>query len=1614
MPKPLRDTAADSAALPLSVAQTEVWVAQKLAPTDDLFNIGGYFEISGSLDPQVFAAALRRALQEAGPPLARFRETSTGVQQLPIAGEDVRILSLDLTRESDPRAAAIAWMEADISRPFDLAEGPPCRFALLELGGGRLLWYCAFHHVVMDFYGTWLLAQRTAELYSAAKSGAAAPPATSTPWSEVLREELEYLDSDRFQRDRTYWHELLGDRPAPTTLSGRDPTWSKSTLSSRHRLPGSTLARLAELGAASDASLVAVLFSAAALYLWRVTGERDLVLGMPVAARPSAKLRRAMGFLSSVIPLRLTVDPAGNAAQLIRQCGVRIREALRHQRYRASALRSDLGLTPSDPNIYGLMVNFMPDGGPCYFAGRPAQINALRWAWVPDFAIAVHSRSDGSEASVQFDANASNHDRGALEAHARSFLAFLEALLERPEAAVSELPLSSDPQQQRLLAERRARADERLKTRGQRLEPPESEARLQGRREVPQTTTEARVAAIWSEILRVPVIGRADNFFARGGQSLLALQVVARIRDAFHIELPLKELFDEPTLQSLAARLDGMLSAGGGQRIAPIVATRWSGPAPLSYSQERMWLIDSLNPGNTAYNMGAMLWMRGELDVAAACSSFDELIARHEVMRSRVQLVDDQPRQVVEPAPPGGLRCIDLRSHADPTAEALRRAQADLRTPFDLSRGPIFRAQLLQTDGKTFLFGLVVHHIASDQWSMGILGRELAELYNRRRRGDSASLEPLPIGYRDFAQWERGGGRATQADRQLEFWRHALADLPTVDLPTDLSRPKLWTMNGASLQRQIPPQLFAAVERLARESGCTPFMVYLAGFAALLKRITGQSDLPIGVPVANRTLSAVERLLGAFVNTVVMRVDAQGDPAFGELLLRVRRTALDAFANQDVSFDKLVQELARRGDPSRAPLTQVMFEVMNAPMHGMRFDGLEWEQAVLDRGGAQFELSFAIDTEITRSLLVEFNTDLFERDTIERLVEQYLALLESAASEPRTRVSGLEILPARQWAALRSWNDTGVSFPATATFPSLFAAQAARSRERVAVSCGGTTMSYGELDDRSAVLASTLRRAGARRGERVAVCVKRSPLLLVSLLAVQRSGGAYVPLDPDFPPQRLKYMLADSGCTVIVTSGPLPRDLTLPEGVTVVDVATGSAEHGEKLPDAPTPQDAAYVLYTSGSTGRPKGVTVPHGALINFLQSMQITPGLSDSDVLAAVTTISFDIAGLELYLPLLVGARIELVLRDVASDGASLAKLLDSAAVTLMQATPATWRLLVDAGWPGNGRLRALCGGEALSRKLADDILDRVAQLWNLYGPTETTIWSTVERIEPGSAPISIGRPIANTQVYVLDDSRAVVPIGVVGEICIGGAGVAAGYLGLPTLTAERFIADIYSEVPGGRIYRTGDVGRWGADGKLYHLGRSDTQVKIRGFRIELGEIEQALVCHPSVKQAVAMVREAGPDDPRLVSYVVLHDGEELTFGEMRRYLRGLLPDYMVPAVVMPLLVFPLSPNGKLDRAALPDPFAAPGREEAASAPPSNLEQLLAQIWKSVLKVEHVGRADNFFALGGYSLLALRVTHQVERSTGRRLEPRVLFFHDLGEVAEMLEREPATRADAR
>ena len=1584
--------------MPLTQAQLSIWLGQMLDCEDSSLNLAECVDILGSIDAEKFEMALRQVVAATDSLHLHFVETDNGPRQFFRYDANWELTHLDFGGAPDAKEAADAWVRRDTTRPFRFDGGPLYRFALLRLSPDHHYWYANIHHVVIDATGWQMLLARFAAVYTILVEGRPSERIAGGSWREVLDEEQAYRKSNHFRRDRQFWQAHLANAPTRVTLSVRPARRASGLIKSVGWVPGSVdLQKVSRNYGTSPAAVLAV---ATAIYMHRMTGEREMLVGMLVSGRMGPTMRSVIGPVANTMPLKISVTPSDPVGHVIRRAARDVLAAMRHQRYRMEDIRRDRGLRPNDGELVSAIVNYLPADNDIKFADCKLLRNTLTTGRVEDLQILFLGGSRLTGLRIDLVANRELYSQAELHQHRDRYLDILSQIASaKAETKVSDVNLSDASvvgarDDMRLSIDTADRGASRSDDAGKAAAPP-------------STTTEVAVARIWSDVLRISSIHRGDDFFDIGGDSLLANMVMTRVKKAFALDFHLSVMFEAPTLAAFASRIDAL----AGESSNPLPATviepvAVEGPAPLSFSQHRMWLIQSLDPENTAYNISGALRLNGRLDVDALSEAFAEVYNRHEVLHTTYDLVNGEIVQRLQE--PGGvsLTLIDLTSQRgdDLGAEALRQANRLARTPIDLTKGPGFSGALIRMGPAEHLLQLTVHHIAGDQWSMGVIARELASLYNAARTGRAADLPQAPIRYRDFAMWQQQQLESAELVSQLEYWRLTLEGVQPLELPTDRPRPRFQTLKGSICHASIPASLQAGLKELSLSESTTLFMTMFAGFATLLHRLTGQSDIPIGLPIAGRMHGDVEQVVGTFVNTLVMRVDLTGDPTFRELLGRVRTTALSAFAHQDVPFDKLVQVLVENRDTSRAPLVQVMFNMMNAPMHGIEFDGIDWEYFHIDRGGAQFELSMSVDPPLNQSVTVEYNSDLFDRDTVERLIKRYLRLLEAAVAEPATRLSDLDVLPAdERQLVLQTWNATSAETPQK-TFIAMFEQQAAQQPDAPAVTFEGTTLSYGELDGRATLLASELRALEVGRGVIVGVYLSRSLTMLVTLLAVQKSGGVYVPLDPELPPRRLAYMISDSGVRVLVADGGTASKLEIPLGVKVLEVDSSTSTHGSAnasdVAGNARACDPAYIIYTSGSTGKPKGVVVSHGSLANFLCSMRKVPGLTETDVLAAVTTISFDIAGLELYLPLLVGARIELVAPTTASDGSALSELLQSSGATVMQATPATWRILLDAEWQGAAGFRAFCGGETLSRELADALLVRIGELWNLYGPTETTIWSTACRVEPGDAHISVGRPIDNTQVYILN-GKMPAPIGLAGEICIGGAGVAIGYHGLPELTDARFEANPFATQPGARIYRTGDLGAWGADGRLYHMGRIDHQVKIRGFRIELGEIEAVLHSHAAVKQAVVVAHEVGPADTRLVSYVVYERGAELTVSDLRRFLRQHLPEYMIPSMAIAIDRLPLTPNGKLDRRGLPAPFLSASRPANAYEPPApGTETMLAGVWRELLKVKTVAADDNFFDLGGHSLLALQVVAQVKKLTGTRLEPRSLFFQSLRQIA--------------
>jgi aspartate racemase len=1032
-------------------------------------------------------------------------------------------------------------------------------------------------------------------------------------------------------------------------------------------------------------------------------------------------------------------------------------------------------------------------------------------------------------------------------------------------------------------------------------------------------------------------------------------------------------------------------------------------------AQARLWFLDQFEPGNAAYNLPSALRLRGALDVSALKQSLQEIVARHDVLRTTFQATATRVVQRVRE--PAELRLVvsDLRTLPMPEREATARQVAveKSRQPFSLARDLLLRARLIRLGAEEHLLVLVLHQIAADGWSQAILHRELATLYDAFASGRPSPLPELPLQYADYAVWQRRQLQLPALQEELAYWKQHLQGAPAeLNLPTDRPRPAVQSYRGARQTLVVDKELSLALRELSRCESVTLFTTLLAAFQVLLGRYSRQQDIVVGVPVAGRTSGELEGVIGLFENTLVLRTDLAGNPTFRELLRRVGETVRGAFAHQETPFENLVDELQPERTPNRSPLFQVRFTLQETPPRWHGFDGLASSLLAIDNATTRFDLTLALVTQ-GESLggTLEYNTDLFEAATIGRLVGHFQVLLAGIIADPDRRLDELPLLTeAERHQLLSDWNRTEAEYPKEACIHHLFEAQVTRTPEAVAVVFGDEQVSYRELNVRANQLAHRLHRLDVGPETFVGLCLARSVELVVGVLGILKAGAAYVPLDPDNPPERLAQVVADAGLRYVVTHSnsrarlpqtvePIVLPLEADPGPLEVPLpAFGNGdqpwvEHETAPSCGVQPSNLCYLLYTSGSTGSPKGVAIEHRAVVNVLESMRRSPGLQCSDILLAIAPLTFDIAALELFLPLLVGARLVLASNEMRADGALLRTQLLRHGVTVMQATPTGWHMLLAADGPWPRSLKPLCGGEPLPPDVASDLIAKVGLVWNLYGPTETTIWSTAGRLDKQGEAIHIGRPIANTQVYVLNAALQPTPIGVPGELYIGGIGLARGYWNRPELTAEQFLPDPFRAEPGARLYKTGDLVRWRADGNLEFLGRLDQQIKLRGFRIEPGEIEAALAQHPQVREAVVRLREDRPGDKRLVAYVVARQEPGPAPTELRRFLEQKLPVYMVPSAFVLLDCLPLTPSGKLDRRALPAPEAdRPELTQSYAPPRTPVEEMLASIWSEVLGLEKVGIHDNFFDLGGDSLRAVRLFIHIEKTFGTKLPLAILF----------------------
>jgi amino acid adenylation domain-containing protein len=1101
----------------------------------------------------------------------------------------------------------------------------------------------------------------------------------------------------------------------------------------------------------------------------------------------------------------------------------------------------------------------------------------------------------------------------------------------------------------------------------------------------PRTPTEETLAAIWAEVLGIERVGVEDGFFELGGHSLLATRVVARAQAAFGVELPLRLVFEHPTVATLAAHLETLRREGQQLRLDPIVPASREGALPLSFGQERLWFLEHLTPGSATYHVPLALRLGGALDTRALESAWGEVVRRHEVLRTRYVEHEGTPTQVIEPAQPPAIPAEDLSRLPSAESELRERLRAEAMRPFDLAAAPPVRVRLWRVAKDDHVLLICIHHIATDGWSTGVLQAELSALYTAFRDGAAPPLPEPGVQYADYAAWQRAHLSGERLDAQLAYWRTRLADAPRLELPGDASSA---ADPDPRVALRLPEWVTEGVEGLARTHRCTPLVVMLAAWQLLLGRLSGQDDVVVGSPVAGRTRPELEGAIGFFVNMLPMRTDLSGDPTFAELVARARETTLGAYQHQEVPFEKLVEALAPERSTDVNPLFRAVFMLQDTRTDALGLPGIRVRPVPLGGAGAKFDLLLAAETN--GALGLEYRADRFGRAMAAGVLARYGRLLEQVVAYPDRRVAGVDLLsPEEHVRMLADWNRTSSAYPRHLCVDDLVREIAGRAPHALALESERGTISYAELEERANRLAHLLRERGVGAEARVGVLLERGTEWVVALLAILKAGGAYVPLDPEYPAERLAYMLHDSGARLLLTRAALADRVASAARVLLLDEEALDGHPATPPESGAVPESLACVIYTSGSTGTPKGVAVPHRAIVRLVRGNDYAP-LGEDDRVAQLSNASFDAATWELWGALTAGAALVLVPREIVFEPSALAVLLRDRRITALILTTALFNQVARQA-PGafRGVRHLLFGGEQVDPAAVRAVLEGGApeRLLHLYGPTENTTYSTwhrVEHVEERAHTVPIGRPVAQSTAYVLGAGHRPVPPGFWGELYVGGDGVARGYLGRPALTAERFVPDPFSAEPGARLYRTGDRVRWSAEGALEFGGRFDQQVKVRGFRIEPGEIEAALLGHPQVSEAAVVTREDG-GERRLVAYLV----GEVPTAELRTYLRERLPEYMLPAAFVALDELPLTPNGKLDRARLPAPEA---EESAFVAPRTPTEEAVAAAWAEVLGRERVGVHDNFFEIGGHSLLATQVVTRLRRALDRDVPLRALF----------------------
>lgn len=1597
--------------LQLSFSQERLWLLSQLGADNAVYNLPFAFWMDGSLDINALEESIREIVGRHA--ILRTTFPLVGAQAVLVIApkSDLRLLSVTDLRHLAPAEQEAQYQsitENEISKPFDLAQGPLWRFQLLRFTEEKYVLLMTIHHIIYDGWSHSVFTKEVSILYKDFSTGQ--PPSLPDlpiQYADFAHWQRQWLTGEILQSQRSYWQQqLAGDLPTlhlPFELPQAVQASSMTYKGERQPVEFSPhlTAALKKLGDRQGVTLFVILLAAFNLLLYQYTKQQDIIVCSTQAGRNQSKVQGLIGFFNTIVPLRTDLSGNPSFLDLVDRTHQVVLDGYQYQDMPLQLLADTSYLTHK--RLYQFMLGL--ENTPSELLTLPgiqveSQFLSSGTANFDLFLSLISPKNPIDRLTGYLEYKTDLFTTPAIAKLLEDFQSLLANLIENPHQQLSDLPL--------LMTDEQSLSSAAADLAGEFTEPFVA----------PRTPIERQLAQIWSDVLGQERISIHDNFFWLGGHSLLATQVISRVNTAFGAELPILPIFQHPTIAALAEAIEACLPQGQlGTPSVKIEPVRRENKLPLSFAQQQLWFLDRFG-SSVAYNLPIALVFSGSLKVTALHQTLQEIVDRHESLRTTFTADDGIPYQVIHSRMAINLPVIDLSS-CEPEEQKLevkRLAVAEATCPFNLSCDPMLRTTLLHLghllpDSTTgfdrvahhqlnrldrsethHILLLTLHHIAADGWSIEILLKELTALYSAFSQEQPSPLTDLSIQYADFAVWQRQWLQGEVLEEQLSYWKQQLADSLVLNLPTDYPRSAIQTFNGKKQALELPKFLLDELKVLAQREGVTLFMTLLAAFQVLLHRYSQQDDIIVGSPIANRNRREWEPLVGMFVNTLVLRTDLGGNPSFSELLQRVREVAISAYAHQDLPFEKLVEEVQSERDTSRNPLFQVMFALENVSTVALELTGLKLELMPVETETAMFDLTLSLEetaSGITGSF--EYNTDLFDKRTIKRMAGHFQVLLEGIIASPEKRLSDLPLLTAAEEnQILVQWNRTQREYPQDKCLHQLFEVQVKRTPDEVAVVFGFSTLTYQQLNCRANQLAHYLRSLGVRADVLVGLCVERSLEMVVGLLGILKAGGAYVPLDPDYPKERLAYMLRDSQVSVLLTQNKLVNQLLEHKAHIIcldTDWETISHKSEQNPVSGAVAENLAYIIYTSGSTGNPKGVMVTHRNLVNAYMAWEDAYQLrSLCTSHLQMASFSFDVFSGDMVRALCSGAKLVICPREWLLEPKKLYALMQKQKVDCAEFVPPVLRILIqylEKTQQNLSFMKLLIVGSdswhVQEYRKFQHFLGAETCLINSYGVSEATIDSSY--FENASINLSvdglvpIGRPFTNTKIYILDRNLQPVPIGIPGELYISGIGLARGYLNQPELTEQKFIRNhfSFSNELGTRLYKTGDLARYLSDGNIELLGRLDYQVKIRGFRIELGEIESVLGQYPNVQNVMVVARAEENGSSELVAYLT-PQFTDCQIRDLRNYLKQRLPGYMIPSAFVTLEQFPQTPNGKVDRKALPVPTIL---SSAVYAPPCNqTEEKIAAAWRQVLNRQKLSIHDSFFEVGGHSLLVVQVHH--------------------------------------